>query len=193
MLMLTRSQSDAGDGTGRCRGNVGMGTEGADRCWVWALWLHGTELEPMRGAPGPDGMAATEKDETAPSGAFVSHEHQRPQRVQSGSWRSQAYPYPWRWRHACTAPRVAATGLGLGADQKAVENLLDWQKGDRRSWNKDVREAHQSNAGGVTYEGASQQRRTKGEQDGYVAVEEADARELRTATTVAAALVGGRG
>lgn len=46
-------------------GNVGMGTEGADRRWVWALWLHGTDLEPMRSAPGSDGITATGKDETA--------------------------------------------------------------------------------------------------------------------------------
>lgn len=39
----------------------------------------------MRGAPGSDGVTAIGKDETAPSGAFVSHEHQRPRRVQSGS------------------------------------------------------------------------------------------------------------
>jgi hypothetical protein len=47
--------------------------------------VHGRELEPMRGAPGSDGVTATGKDETAPSGASVSHEHQRPRRVQSGS------------------------------------------------------------------------------------------------------------
>jgi hypothetical protein len=78
-----------------------------------------------------------------------------------------------------------------------VGNLLGWPKGDGRSRRRSVREAHQSNAGGVTDEGASRQRGTKGEHDSYVAVEGADAgyvvRELKTATTVAAALVGGRG
>jgi hypothetical protein len=76
-----------------------------------------------------------------------------------------------------------------------VGNLLGWQKGDGRSRHRNVREARQSNAGGVTYEGASQQRGTKEEHDSYVVVEGADAgyvvRELKTATTVAAALVAG--
>ncbi len=39
----------------------------------------------MHGAPDSDGVTAIGKDETAPSGAFVVHEHQRHQRVQSGS------------------------------------------------------------------------------------------------------------
>jgi hypothetical protein len=81
--------------------------------------------------------------------------------------------------------------LGLGADQKVVGNLLWWQRGDGRPRHRDIGEVHQSNAGGVTYEGASQQRGTKGEHGSYVAVEGADAgyvvRELKTA--VAAALV----
>jgi len=47
--------------------------------------VHGRALEPMRGAPGSDGVTVIGKDETAPSGAFVVHEHQRHQRVQSGS------------------------------------------------------------------------------------------------------------
>lgn len=46
--------------------------------------VHGRELEPMRGAPGSDGVTAIGKDETAPSGAIVSHEHQRPRRMQIG-------------------------------------------------------------------------------------------------------------
>lgn len=95
------------------------------------------------------------------------------------------------------APHAAAIGLGRGAGQKVVGNLLEWQKGDGRARHTNAREAHRSNAGGVTYEGASQQRGTKGEHDSYVAVEGADAgyvvRELKMATTVAAALVGGRG
>jgi hypothetical protein len=76
-----------------------------------------------------------------------------------------------------------------------VGSLLGWQKGDGRSRHRNVREAHQSNAGGVKCEGASQLRGTKGEHDSYVAVEGADAgyvvRESKTATTVAAALVEG--
>lgn len=39
----------------------------------------------MRGGPGSDGVTAIGKDETATSGGIVSHEHQRPRRVQSGS------------------------------------------------------------------------------------------------------------
>jgi hypothetical protein len=88
-------------------------------------------------------------------------------------------------------------GLGLGAGQKAVGNLLGWQKGDGQSGHRNVREARQSNAGGVTYGEASQQRGMKGEDDSHFAVEGADAgyvvRELKTATTVVAALVGGQG
>jgi hypothetical protein len=45
----------------------------------------GRVLEPVRGAPGSDGVTATGMDETAPSGASVSHEHQRPRRVQNSS------------------------------------------------------------------------------------------------------------
>jgi hypothetical protein len=86
-----------------------------------------------------------------------------------------------RWRHACTAPC-------------AVGNLLGWQKANGRSRHRNVREAPQSNAGGVKYEGPSQQRGTKGEHGRYVAVNGTDAgyvvRELKMATTVAAALVG---
>jgi hypothetical protein len=78
-----------------------------------------------------------------------------------------------------------------------VGNLLGWQKGDGRSKHRNVREAHQSNAGGVRYEEASQPRGTEGERDSYVAVEGEDVgyvvRELKTATTVAVALAGGRG
>jgi hypothetical protein len=91
---------------------------------------------------------------------------------------------------------VAAIDLGLGAVRKAVGNLLGWQKGDGRSKRTSAQEAHQSNAGDVTFEGAAQQRGTEEEHDSYV-VEGADAgyvgRELKTAMTVAAALVGGRG
>jgi hypothetical protein len=75
-----------------------------------------------------------------------------------------------------------------------VGSLLGWQKGDGRSKHRNVREAHQSNAGGVKCEGASQLRGTE-EHDSYVAVEGAGAgyvvRELKTATSVAAALVEG--
>lgn len=83
------------------------------------------------------------------------------------------------------------------AAQKAVGNLLGWQKGDGWARHRDVREAHQSNAGDVTFEEASQRRGTEGEHDSYVAVARADVgyvvRESKMATTVAAALVGGRG
>lgn len=155
--------------------------------------VHGRELEPMRGVPSSDGVTARGTDETAPSGAVVSHGHQRPRRVQSGSSESRACPYPRRWRHACTARRGAAIGLVLGADQKVVDSLLEWQKGDGRSKHRNVREAHQSNAGGVKYEGASQLRGTEGEHDS-VAVEGVDVgyavRELKTTATEAAALVG---
>ena len=48
------------------------------------------ETEPIGGGPGLDGVNATGKDETAPSSAFVSHEHQHPRRVQSGSQRRQS-------------------------------------------------------------------------------------------------------
>lgn len=92
---------------------------------------------------------------------------------------------------------MAVIGLGLGAGQKAVGNLLGRLKGDGRSMHRSVREAHQSNAGGVIYEGSSLRRGTKGEVDSYVAVEGADAGyvviKLKRATTVAASLVGARG
>jgi hypothetical protein len=76
-----------------------------------------------------------------------------------------------------------------------VDSLLGWQKGDGQSRHRNVREAHQSNAGGVKCEGASQLRGMQGEHDSYVAVEGVDAgyvvRELKMATTVAAALAEG--
>jgi hypothetical protein len=110
---------------------------------------------------------------------------------------SRAYPYPQRWRHAYTAPHAAAIGLSLGAGQKVVGNLLGWQKDVVWSRHRDVREAHQLNAGGVLYEGAAQQWGTKGEGDSHVAAEGVDVgyvvRELKMATTVAAVLVGGQG
>ena len=76
-----------------------------------------------------------------------------------------------------------------------VGNLLGWQKGDGRSTHRNVQEAHQSNAGGVRYEEASQLRGTEGEHDRLVAVEDAgyEVRELKTTTTVVVALVGERG
>jgi hypothetical protein len=67
-----------------------------------------------------------------------------------------------RWRHACTAPC-------------AVGNLLGWQKADGRSRHRNVREAPRSNAGGVKYEGPSQQRGTKEKHGSYVAVKGTDA------------------
>ncbi len=90
-----------------------------------------------------------------------------------------------------------AIDLGLEADQRAVGNLLEWQKGDGRARHRDVQEAHQSNDGGVVYVETSQQRGTKGAHDSYVGVKGAVAgyvvRALTMAMTVAAALEVERG
>lgn len=104
----------------------------------------------MHDARGLDAVTVIGKGETVPSGAIAGHEHQR-QSVQSDSWGGPAYPYPPRWKHACTAPRAAATDLGAG--QRAVGNLLAWQKGDGRAVHRDVQEVHQSNGGGAACEG----------------------------------------
>ncbi len=92
---------------------------------------------------------------------------------------------------------MAAIGLGLRGVQKAVGNLPELQKDDGRARHRDVLEARQSNVGGAEYEEPSQQRGTKGGRYSYVGVLGVDAgyvvRELKTATIVAAALVGVRG
>jgi hypothetical protein len=112
--------------------------------------VRGREPGPMHDVRGSDAVTATGTGETAPSGEFVGHEHQR-QSVQSDSWGGRAYPYPPRWRHACTARHGAATNQGAG--QRAVGNLLGWQKGDGRAGHRDVQGGHQSNGGDVACEG----------------------------------------
>lgn len=154
--------------------------------------VHGTRPGLMRDARGSDAVTAIGKDETVPSGAIATHDHQS---LRSDLWVSQAYPYPLRWRRACTAPRAAA--IDPGAGQRAVGNLLERQKGDGRARHRDVPEAHQSNGGAAACEVTKQQKGMRGEGYSYVGVERAPAacvaRDLKTATTVAAALVGERG
>ena len=62
------------DDTGRCRGKCWHGHQGSRQVLDVGIGVHvrGRMPEPMRGAPGSDGVTATGKGETAPSGALVS-------------------------------------------------------------------------------------------------------------------------